>query len=182
MLRLLLVIIYKYWWNDNIFHLVADIAFINKHKAQTTHLMQFSLTEKELSSAWWVRAWLNAELSCRALGRDMSQECGGQPCIATFPHNFLAHSAPWVFSKGDRHETPGSWRWSEHAGMLWVPKVSFYPIPHAVLLYGIQWWTLNARTLLGWEHLGSILEKHCLTLAPSSPQAICYWSPLEAGH
>lgn len=125
MLRLLLVIIYKYWWNDNIFHLVADIAFKNMHRAQTTHLMQFSLTEKELSSAWWVKALLDTELRCRALGRNTSQECGGQPCIATFPHNFLSHSASWVFSEGDRHENPGPWRWSECVGLLWCWKCHF---------------------------------------------------------
>lgn len=81
MLRLL-VIIYKYWWNDNIFHLVADIAFENKHKAQKTHLMHFFFTEKELSSAWWVRPLLDEGLSCRASGNAMSQElCVWRPAM-----------------------------------------------------------------------------------------------------
>lgn len=186
MLRLLLVIIHKYWWNDNIFHLVADIAFKNKHKAQTTHLMQFSLTEKELSSARWVRALLDAELSCRAMVRDSSQECGGQPCIATFPYNFLAHSASWLFSEGDRHETPGPWRWSESADLLWYHKCHFIP---SFMWYcsmaedsvtGIEFKDTSWLRVLG-KHSGealsypcSLLSSGCLLLVPLGGRALVW--------
>lgn len=132
MLRLLLVIIYKYWWSDNIFHLVADIAFKNKHKAQKTYLMQLFYWEKALWCLMGTNPCWMWGRGAEFWGKDVPQ----QPCVwrAAMHGRVSSHpSGPTqphrVSSRDDRktllltfrefpalHETPSLWRRSEHAG------------------------------------------------------------------
>lgn len=98
MLRSLLAIIYKYWWSDNIFHLVADIAFKNKHKAQKTHLMQFFYQGKAClclmgTDPCWMQGWAT-ELQ----GKDLPQE----PCVWRSATRGHVSSYP----SGSTHECP----------------------------------------------------------------------------
>lgn len=185
MLRLL-VIIYKYCWNDNIFHLVADIAFKNKQKAQKIHLMQF-FTEKELSSAWWVRPLLDAGLSCRASGKAMSQEL----CVwraATHSHISSNPSGP---------PSPMSVLWGWQAGCVFTIQVKWYRKPPALgddhgmqICFGCQTGHFSHSlmqccvmaehsvrdirckdTVPGWELLRGILGTCCLSLLSPLPKA-----------